>query len=140
MSAELDGAMATLIQDLHDRGLLESTLFIWMDEMGRTPEISKSNAGREHFVSAWSIVMGGGGLKTGQFVGRTSKDGREVEDRPIRAHDFLATVCRALAIDPSREYDLRDGHPLAPGDSVPEEFRIRLIGKEARPVTEILPG
>jgi hypothetical protein len=138
MCAELDVAMSALLEDLRVRGLLDETLVIWMGEMGRTPEITRGNAGREHFVSAWSIVLAGGGLRTGQVVGRTSRDGEEVADRPIRAHDFLATICLALGIDPASEYDIQTGVRVSPGDRIPPERRVRLANASAEPVRDIL--
>lgn len=138
MCAELDVAMSALIEDLRVRGLLDETLVIWMGEMGRTPEITRGNAGREHFVSAWSIVLAGGGLRTGQVVGRTSRDGEEVVDRPIRAHDFLATVCLALGINPSTEYDLTSGLPAPADERIPNERRLRLVNASAEPIREVL--
>ena len=130
MSSELDIAFSALLQDLADRGLLDETLIIWMGEMGRTPEITQSNAGREHFVSAWSIVLAGGGIRTGQAVGRTSADGEEVVDRPISAQDFLATVGRALSLDLQREYDTRTGRPAV--ENTAADNRISLVDAKAR--------
>src|SRR5205085_4735078 len=77
LSGVLDPAWATLMQDLKDRGLLDSTLIVWMGEFGRTPQIN--NTGRDHFASAWSTVLAGGGIKGGQAVGKTSADGMSVE-------------------------------------------------------------
>ncbi len=135
MSSELDIAFSALLQDLADRGLLDETLIIWMGEMGRTPEITQSNAGREHFVSAWSIVLAGGGIRTGQAVGRTSADGEEVVDRPISAQDFLATVGRALSLDLQREYDTRTGRPAV--ENTAADNRISLVDAQARIVREL---
>src|SRR5262249_32446783 len=89
----LDPAWATLIDDLRQRGLLDNTVVVWMGEFGRTPRINPQK-GRDHFASAWSTVIGGGGIKGGQVIGKTSADGMTVEDRPTSAPDLLATVCR----------------------------------------------
>ncbi|MGE4002122.1 MAG: DUF1501 domain-containing protein, partial [Planctomycetaceae bacterium] len=107
-------------------GLLESTLVIWMGEFGRTPQIQAERTGRDHFPVAWSTVLCGGGFRGGQVVGRTSDDGMTVEDRKVSTPDFLATVCRALGIDPSTQNISNVGRP------------IRIADPEATPITEVL--
>src|SRR5690606_14880011 len=67
----MDKAMAALVSDLYDRGLLETTAIVWMGEFGRTPRIN-GNAGRDHFARAWSVVVGGAGFKRGIVVGDTN--------------------------------------------------------------------
>jgi hypothetical protein len=125
LSRVLDPAWAALMEDLHQRGLLDSTLIVWMGEFGRTPKINPSN-GRDHFPNAWSTVLAGGGIKGGQVVGRTSKDGTTVESRPVSVPDFLATVCRALGIDPRKQNLSNVGRP------------IRIADKSARVIEEVL--
>lgn len=98
---QLDPAMAALLGDLKTRGLLDSTLVICMGEFGRTPFVGKQG-GRDHYPRAWTSVLAGGGLKTGQAVGKTDKDGGSVVERPVSAIDFMATVCTALGIDPTK--------------------------------------
>jgi hypothetical protein len=102
LSLEADAGMAALIEDLQDRGLLDSTLVIWMGEFGRSPQIN-SGGGRNHWARAWSTVLAGGGIRGGQTIGRTDRDGAEVVERPIGVVDFLATVCAILGIDHTRE-------------------------------------
>lgn len=121
----LDPASATLITDLKDRGLLDSTLIVWMGEFGRTPKINQSG-GRDHFPNAWSAVLAGGGVKGGQVVGRTSADGEKVEERPVTVPDLIATICRALGLDPQKQNISNVGRP------------IRLADPEAKPIEEIL--
>jgi Protein of unknown function (DUF1501) len=121
----LDPAWATLVEDLKDHGLLDSTLVVWMGEFGRTPGINPRN-GRDHYPSAWSMVLGGGGIKGGQAVGRTSKDGSSVEDRPVTAPDLIATVCLALGLDPKKQNLSNVNRP------------IRLADPSAEPVREVL--
>lgn len=116
----VDPAWATLLSDLKDRGLLDSTLVVWMGEFGRTPV-----NGKGHFSKAWSTVLCGGGLKTGQVVGKTDKIGGTVEDRPVRVPDFLATLCKGLGIDPTKQYRDRNGRPF------------RIVDKGAKLVEEI---
>jgi len=102
LSLEADAAMASLLQDLHDRGRLDSTLVIWMGEFGRSPPIT-SGGGRNHWSRAWSTVLAGGGIRGGQAIGRTDRDAAEVVERPISVTDFLATVCTILKIDYKRQ-------------------------------------
>jgi hypothetical protein len=125
LSAVLDPAWGTLMEDLKDKGLLDSTLVIWMGEFGRTPKINTNN-GRDHFPNAWSTVLAGGGIKGGQAVGKTSKDGTTVEERLVSAPDFFATVCRALGIDPDKQNISNIGRP------------IRIVEKGANPIEEII--
>ncbi|MBL9152879.1 MAG: DUF1501 domain-containing protein [Verrucomicrobiales bacterium] len=101
LSQECDAAMAALVTDLENRGLLDSTLVVWMGEFGRTPQCT--GGGRNHWSRAWSSVLIGGGIRGGQVVGRTDRDGATVVDRPISVPDFLATICTILGIDYQRE-------------------------------------
>jgi hypothetical protein len=125
LSAVLDAGWSTLMDDLRGRGLLDSTLIVWMGEFGRTPKISQ-NAGRDHFPNAWTTVLAGGGIRGGQAVGRTSADGSKVEERPVSVPDFLATVCLALGIDPQAQNISNVGRP------------IRIADPSAKPITEVL--
>jgi len=120
LSEQLDPAMGTLLADLKDRGLLDTTLVIWMGEFGRSP-----NNGSAHFARAWTTVLAGAGLKTGQVVGHTGPKGTDVQDRPISAADFMATVCKALGIDYTKNYTARNGRPMAKVD------------RGAKPVAEV---
>ena len=121
----LDPAWATLIKELQDRGLLETTQIVWMGEFGRTPKINE-NGGRDHYPQAWSTVLAGGGIKGGQVVGKTSADGMTVEERPVKTPDFLGTVCKGLGIDPTNQNLSNVGRP------------VRLVDPEAKPIEEIL--
>ena len=126
LSEVLDPAFATLIADLHDRGRLQDTTIVWMGEFGRTPRIT-NNQGRDHFANAWSTVIAGGGVRGGQAYGRTSADGMTVDGpRSVSTKDFLATVCKALAIDHTRQNMSNAGRP------------IRIVEQGALPVEEIL--
>jgi hypothetical protein len=106
----LDHSMTALIVDLQLRGMLESTLVIWMGEFGRTPTFK--GKGRDHFAKAWSTVFAGGGVKGGQVIGRTDKTGATVEERPVSTPDFFATICEMLGIDYEKERDTPGGRPL----------------------------
>jgi Protein of unknown function (DUF1501) len=100
LSRDCDVALAALVEDLHQRGLLDSTLIVWMGEFGRTPQCT--GGGRNHWARAWSTVLVGGGIKGGQVVGRSDRHGAEVVDRRIRVTDFLGTLCTILGIDYTR--------------------------------------
>jgi hypothetical protein len=102
LSAEADAGMAALVDDLEQRGRLESTLVVWMGEFGRSPQIT-SGGGRNHWARAWTSVLVGGGIRGGQVVGRTDRDAAEVLERPVSVTDFLGTVCTILGIDYTRE-------------------------------------
>jgi hypothetical protein len=121
----LDPGWATLLGDLQDRGLLATTTVVWMGEFGRTPRINP-NGGRDHYPNAWSVVLGGGGIKGGQVYGRTSKDGATVEDKSVGVPDLLATICRAIGIDPMKQNISNIARP------------IRIVDKAAKPLTEVL--
>ncbi len=118
LSTDLDAGWATLMEDLKQRGLLESTTILWMGEFGRTPQIN-GTVGRDHFPNAWSAVLAGGGIAGGQAYGKTSEDGTEVVDGKTTAPDLLATLCQALGVGdassmaPSgRPIPLTDGYPI----------------------------
>jgi hypothetical protein len=111
LSTDLDNGWATLMQDLSDRGLLESTTILWMGEFGRTPQIN-STTGRDHFPSAWSAVLAGGGIAGGQAHGRTSDSGMAVEDGQMSAEDLLATLCAAVGIEEKATQINDNGRPI----------------------------
>jgi hypothetical protein len=114
-----DTALAALLEDLHRTGLLDSTLVWSAGEMGRTPTINK-DAGRDHWGKAMSMVLAGGGIKNGQVLGVTDKQGAEVIDGGVKPEDVAATIVQALGIDPRIEYQangrpitlIRDGNPI----------------------------
>jgi hypothetical protein len=116
LSAILDPAWATLIEDLQQRGLLETTLIVWMGEFGRTPQIN-GNQGRDHFPDAWSTVLCGGGVKGGSVYGKTSPDGTTVTDNPVTVPNFLATVARAVGVDPTKQNMSNVGRPIRIADA-----------------------
>jgi len=107
----LDPAWGTLLRDLKDRGLLDTTLVIWMGEFGRTPKINGA-AGRDHYPLTWSAVLGGGGIRGGQVVGATAANGVAVKDRPCTVPELLATVCQALQLDPHKTNPSSVGRPI----------------------------
>jgi len=108
---EVDPGYSTLLKDLEDRGMLEDTLVVWMGEFGRTPKIKK-DGGRDHYAKGWVTALSGGGVKTGQVIGATDKDGVEVADRPIGVQDLFVTFCKVLGLDPHSEYHTNEDQPL----------------------------
>jgi len=100
---EMDRAMASLLQDLAERGLLDSTIVWWTGEFGRTPRIQWNppwNGGRGHFGKCFSAVVAGGGFKGGCVVGASNATGEEVAERPVHPEDLLGTMFEQLGIDP----------------------------------------
>jgi uncharacterized protein (DUF1501 family) len=128
LSAQVDPALSALVNDLNKRGLLASTLVLWMGEFGRTPRINTRGAkpGRDHYPRAWSTVLVGGGIKGGQVIGKTDREGAAVVERPIAALDFMATVCQVLGINPNKQNQTPIGRP------------IRIVDKGNNPIKELL--
>lgn len=118
LSAELDAGWATLLTDLKQRGLLESTTILWMGEFGRTPRIN-GVAGRDHFTDAWSAVLAGGGIQGGAVHGRTSADGMEVTDGRVEVGDLLATLAAAVGVPPETENISEMGRPIKVAEGKP---------------------
>jgi hypothetical protein len=119
--AELDHVMSTLLVDLEERGLLQSTLVVTLSEFGRTPAINK-DVGRDHFASAWSCSFTGCGIKGGAVHGKTDADGKTVADGKVGAGEVAATIYRALGINPKKHYYVGPRPiPLAPEGSKPIE-------------------
>ena len=108
---ELDKGMSALIADLADRRLLDTTTIVWMGEFGRTPRINQ-NAGRDHWPRSWSVVVGGGGMKNGQVVGATDKDGVDIVDHPIGVMDLIATLTKTMGINLATQYTTPRGRPI----------------------------
>jgi uncharacterized protein (DUF1501 family) len=101
---ELDKGMATLLQDLSDRGLLDSTIIWWSGEFGRTPKVLWEppwDGGRGHFGQVFCAVVAGGGFKGGHVVGASNEKGEEVKDRPVYPCDLIASMYELLGIDPA---------------------------------------
>jgi hypothetical protein len=100
---ELDHVMAALLDDLGQRGLLQSTLVITLAEFGRTPNINAS-LGRDHFASAWSTSLSGCGIQGGSVYGKSDPTGNRVVDGEIGAAELFATIYKALGINPQKNY------------------------------------
>ncbi len=122
---ELDRVLFHLVNDLEQRGLLDSTLVIAMGEFGRTPWMNPAR-GRDHYPNAWSLMMTGCGLKRGVVTGATDIDGVDVVGQARNEQNLFATIFTALGIDPHAEYDL-------PG--LPTFHRVE---DKAEPIRELL--
>ena len=116
----LDKAVATLIDDLSQRGLLDSTMVVVMGEFGRGPRINKGLPqdpvpGRDHWGEVMSVLMTGGGLAQGKVVGASNAKGEVPKERPLRPQDVLATIYHQLGIDLSTAFVNRAGRPISIG-------------------------
>jgi uncharacterized protein (DUF1501 family) len=117
------------VQDLEERGLLESTLVIAMGEFGRTPVIN-SNLGRDHWPNCWSLALAGGGIKPGQVVGASDERGANVTERVVTMGDLYATIYQTLGIDWNKTYMSPIGRPVKIANSLDD--------RTGSPVKELL--
>ena len=122
---KLDQAYSSLIRDLDDRGLLDSTLVVLMGEFGRTPKLNPQG-GRDHWPRAFSIALAGGGIRGGQVVGRSDSRGERPADRPVTPADLMRTIYQLIGVDPDLELRTADGRPVQ-------------INRDGRLVEELLP-
>ena len=110
-----DNSVATLIQDLKERGMLDSTLVIALGEFGRTPKLStlagSTTAGRDHWANAMSVLMAGGGTPGGTVIGATDRKGFSAVDRVLSPENFVSTVYHKLGIDPNKILFSPQGRP-----------------------------
>jgi uncharacterized protein (DUF1501 family) len=111
---EFDRTFATLIDDLHQRGLLATTLVIVLSEFGRTPKINR-NYGRDHWSRAWSVALAGCGIQGGAVVGKTNANGTAVTDREVNGGHLFHTYFRALGLNPKRNH-YPQGQPVPMAD------------------------
>jgi len=102
---EFDQSFSTLIQDLHDRGMLDSTLVVVMSEFGRTPRIN-SRYGRDHWGNAWSICLGGAGIQPGAVIGKTNDNGTAVTDREVDHGNLFHTYLSAVGLESTDSFDI----------------------------------
>jgi hypothetical protein len=107
----LDQILSTLLEDLDQRGLLESTVVIVTGEFGRTPQINPAG-GRDHWPDCWSLLVGGGGIQGGQVVGASDEGGAYVGERPVSIGDLYATIYKAMGIDWAKTYMAPVGRPI----------------------------
>jgi uncharacterized protein (DUF1501 family) len=120
-----DNAYSSLLEDLQQRGLLESTLIVATGEFGRTPKINPAG-GRDHWPQCWSIVLAGGGIKGGQIIGSSDAIGAAPKDRPVHPSHLAATVYTALGIPIDLELKTSEGRT------------VRLVDHGYDPISELL--
>jgi hypothetical protein len=125
LSRTVDAGWSMLMKELKERGLLSSTLIVWMGEFGRTPKFPRPD-GRDHWPNSFSAVLAGGGIKGGQVIGDTGRDGASIKKRPVSVPEFLATICQALGIDHQKQNLSNVGRP------------IRIVGPGTKAVREAL--
>ena len=107
----LDRAYATLVNDLHDRGLLDETLVVVMGEFGRTPKLN-TRGGRDHWPRVFSVMLAGGGVPGGQIIGASDDMGESPRDRPVTPADLAASIYKLMGIAPSTTLHTADGRPV----------------------------
>ena len=124
-----DQSVSALIEDLYQRGLDRHVLFLFCGEFGRTPRIEYQDAsrrpGRDHWPRAMSVLVSGGGLRTGQVIGATNPRGEEPVQRAMNSNCLLATIYHRFGIDVTRVYHDRVGRPIP-------------ILQEGEPIAELL--
>ena len=111
LSEALDQGMAALLEDLAQRGLLASTLVLWLGDFGRTPHIN-DKGGRDHHPECSSVLLAGGGIRGGQVLGSSDQDGGEVRDRPVTVPDLYRTIAHVLDLNPDKTRVTPAGRPL----------------------------
>jgi hypothetical protein len=111
MVPHADRAFAALVNDLDQRGMLDSTLVIMMGEMGRTPRLNNA-AGRDHWSMAQSVLFAGGGVKPGQVIGATDKQAAYPTTEPVGVQDVLRTMFNQMGIDTTKTYYTPLGRPV----------------------------
>ncbi|QDU19024.1 DUF1501 domain-containing protein [Urbifossiella limnaea] len=111
MMGSVDRAFAALVRDLDQRGLLAETLVCFVSEFGRTPKINKAR-GRDHWTHAYSIVFAGAGVRGGQVIGRTDRDGGYVVDAAYTPEDYASTIYEKLGIDRAKPVYTASNRPV----------------------------
>jgi len=118
----LDATVGSLIEDLDDRGLLDSTMVLVMGEFGRTPRMNTTGVpgadpvpGRDHWGNVMSVLAAGGGFARGRIIGASNKKGEIPKDRPVRPQDLMVTLYEQLGISPETSFNNRAGRPVSIG-------------------------
>jgi hypothetical protein len=124
-AADMDPALTSLIEDIHERGLERKIAVVAVGEFGRTPRLTQANGclGRDHWPQAYSALLAGGGWRTGQVVGATNSKAEYPVERPLTPQHLLATIYRHLGIDPGSSLIDLSGRPtplLASGEAIRE--------------------
>ena len=91
--------------------MLDRTLVLWMGEFGRTPKIN-ARSGRDHYPRVFNAAIAGCGVRGGQAIGASTKDGSAVEHDPVTVHDLFCSICQALDVNPSHEHISPLGRPI----------------------------
>jgi hypothetical protein len=125
----LDRTLSVLLDDLSERGLLDSTVVLAMGEFGRTPFVNP-DLGRDHWPTCWSLALAGGGIKGGQVIGSSDENGAYVTNRATSMGDIFATIYKAFGIDWTIEYDTAIGRPVKIANALDDET--------GKPITELL--
>jgi uncharacterized protein (DUF1501 family) len=115
VAPNFDQAYSTLLEDLADRGMLETTIVAAVGEFGRTPKINPAG-GRDHHPGVWTIMLGGGPIKGGRIVGESDELGYAPKSRPITPGEVAATVYQALGLDPHKELPGPQNRPIPLAD------------------------
>lgn len=121
LAPRADRALAALVNDLADRGLLEETLVVWMGDFGRTPKIDKKYASRDHWPFAFTVLMAGAGLPGGAVYGQTDRHAAHVVEDPVSPADLTATIFSALGADPKSEVHGTQGQVFRISEGAPLE-------------------
>lgn len=111
LARQCDPAVAALIADLKQRGLLDKTLIVWTGEFGRTPRINPRN-GRDHWPRNFNAILAGGGIKGGQVIGESAKDGNGLTRDPVNVPDLFCSICKSLNVNPHKENMSPIGRPM----------------------------
>lgn len=107
----MDQAIAALVTDLKQRGMINDVTLVWMGEFARTPRINQ-DVGRDHWAASWSVMIGGGGLKNGQAIGATDADGTSCTTKTYLPGDIWATVSHAMGIPSTIVHTSKNGRPM----------------------------
>ena len=129
LTPTLDQTLSALLEDLDQRGLLESTVVIVTGEFGRTPYINAAQ-GRDHWPACWSLLLGGGGIQGGQIVGSSDDRGAQVAERMVTMGDLFATIYKALGIDWTKTYMSPIRRPIYIANSIGD--------KPGEPIDELI--
>jgi len=124
---QMDAGMATLLEDLSARGLLDSTIVWWSGEFGRTPKVaweSPWNGGRHHHGAVFSAVVAGGGFKGGKVVGASDAKGEHVKERPVYPWDLIASMYELLGIDPDATLRHPQGRTVRITPTAKEDYKM----------------
>jgi hypothetical protein len=113
-----DRGLSALLEDLHNRGLLDETLVVVLSEMGRTPRVN-GGAGRDHWSFCYSVVLAGGGVRGGQVYGSSDRGAAYPSTNPVSPADLVATIYHCLGIDPRTHIADQQGRPLVVGTGTP---------------------